>query len=239
MGTSSLTDSNLKISTTKSDRLFYDTYRYVLFFRMPGVETLRCCKGKEIDDVAASIDQRLLQRQQYRSKNWGGNWKPLINWATETQACREDLVDLAVAVLSQGAGVRFVVTKNQGYLYSNDVAGLHTIAKKHYMQSTTLREAVIDRPRNTVRLKKSQHLLRTYFNNSRLTAENKARLINFFNNNVNEIRYSPSLADWVSPKSNWHWVSDHLFFDHNDTKLLLMLGLVCPGIVKKTLDIID
>jgi len=206
---------------------------------MHGVENLRGCKGKEIDDVAASIDQRLRQRQEYRSKNWGGNWKPLINWATETQACREDLVDLAVTVLRQGAGIRFVVTKNHGYLYSNDVASLRTIAKKHYMLSTNLREAVIDRPRNTVRLKKRKHLLRSYFNNTRLTEENKARLINFFNNHVNEVRPSPSLAAYMSPGSRWHWISDHLFFDHNDTKLLLMLGLVCPGLVKKTLDIID
>lgn len=238
MGTSSLIDSNLKINTTKSDRLFYNTYRYVLFFNMLGVENLRGCKGKEIDDVAANVDLRLRQRQHYRVKNWGGNWAPMSSWFDEPPQ-REDLVDLAVTVLSLGAGVRFVVTKNHGYLYSNDVASLHTIAKKHYMLSTTLREAVIDRPRNTIRLKKKQHLLRSYFNNTRLTEENKARLINFFNNNVNEVRPSPSLAAYMLPDSRWHWISDHLFFDHNDTKLLLMLGLVCPGIVKKTLDIID
>ena len=98
------------------------------------------------------------------------------------------------------------------------------------------KQVTIDRPRDTVKLKNPKHLRRSYFNRSRLTEQEKTAIANFFKNNINTIRLSPCLRDWLGQP--FKWTEPYYFVDHNDDAWMVMLSLIRPGLIKKTFSII-
>ena len=98
-------------------------------------------------------------------------------------------------------------------------------------------KAVIDRPKNTIQLKKPQHKFRSYFKITKITSEQKDMLINFLNNQRAGIRVSPALETWITGK--FHRTQDYFFVDHDEISWLTMLALVHPGIIRKTQQIIQ
>lgn len=96
--------------------------------------------------------------------------------------------------------------------------------------------AVINRPRNTVKLKDPVHTDRSYLREIKLTEQQK-RAVSTFLQNQDSIRLSPSLLHWVS-RTGSQWTQAHYFVDHNDTSWLVMLSLICPGVIKNTIKIV-
>ena len=96
--------------------------------------------------------------------------------------------------------------------------------------------AVINRPRNTVKLKDPVHTDRSYLREIKLTEQQK-RAVSTFLQNQDSIRLSPSLLHWVSRPGS-QWTQAHYFIDHNDTSWLVMLSLICPGVIKNTIKIV-
>jgi hypothetical protein len=96
--------------------------------------------------------------------------------------------------------------------------------------------AVINRPRNTIKLKDPVHTERSYLREIKLTDQQK-KSIGTFLKNQESIRLSPSLASWLV-RSGSPWSQGHHFVDHNDTAWLTMLSLIRPGLIKNTIKII-
>jgi len=98
-------------------------------------------------------------------------------------------------------------------------------------------QAVIDRPRDSVRLKESAYSHRTYLR-SVVVNETQKRSISNLLRNQEGIRLSPGLKDWVL-YSNWRtWTESYYFVDHTDAGWMTMLSLVYPGLIKNTIQII-
>jgi hypothetical protein len=95
--------------------------------------------------------------------------------------------------------------------------------------------AVVGRPRNTIQLRNPKYQWRSYFKVGKLTAEQKAHLKNFLANQP-DIRISPALTQWINFK--YTRTQDYFFIDYNESVWLTMLGLVQPGLIRKTLEII-
>ena len=96
---------------------------------------------------------------------------------------------------------------------------------------------MIDRPRNSVKLKESAYSNRSYFR-SVTVSDREKKSIGKFLLNQDSIRLSPGLKEW-SHSYHWRsWTESYYFVDHNDTAWMTMLSLIYPGLIKNTIQII-
>ena len=71
----------------------------------------------------------------------------------------------------------------------------------------------------------------------KLTNQEKENLKNFFTNQTEHIRISPSLHVFLHEKP-YQRTMDHYFIDYNDEQWLTMLALIRPGLIRRTLEIV-
>jgi hypothetical protein len=153
-----------------------------------------------------------------------------------TEQTISDLHRLADLLLTTNSDFKLVVSVNNAHVYANDltlidqISNLSGVTKKEYSR------AVICRPKNTIRLKNPRHAFRSYFKMTKITDEQKTNLKNFLNNQQESIRLSPALSHWASITFNR--TQDYFFIDHNEMSWLTMFGLVHPGLIRKTMQII-
>jgi hypothetical protein len=190
------------------------------------------------------IDQFIERRQVWREiaqQRWTsgrqGNGTILTQrWKEITEKTIADLHSLAEVLLTTKVDFKLVVTVNWGYLYSSDLKFIDQIDQLPQLKNKNYSQAKIDRPKNTIRLKNSRYQHRGYFKMTKLTPEKKTALANFLQNQQANIRLSPALAVWL--KDPFARTQDYFFIDYNTESWLTMLGLVHPGLIRKTVAII-
>jgi hypothetical protein len=131
--------------------------------------------------------------------------------------------------------IRTSVSGGVAYIYGNNLDFLTGLTDSDYIHSPEITEVYLDRPRDTVMLKKSNYQYRTYFRDCNITSENRQYLHNWIRNQQ-DIRVSPGLQEWLT--NNWRNLYSNYFFDHNDIRLTQMLGLILPRALKATKTIV-
>lgn len=228
MGTLSLTTSHLNFKKVSSDRLFYGQWQYCVKFYFQEVTALR-----KLDH--ASIDETLDRRLEWREKT---------QWGAANSFFKEITVDLRLRLhllcdyLQPLQDVKIVFSTNHAWIYTNDIDLLADIDRYPDITHRYYTEAVVDRPIDTVLLKSSQFKQRSYFRCVKLTVQEKSNIKEFVTNNEEFIRASKSLKDWWADWSKSTYLMDHYFIDHNNTTHLTMLGLIRPGLIRKTKQIV-
>jgi hypothetical protein len=204
------------------DRLFYDQYRYCISFHLVDANALRTNKPLCHNE----IDKNIARRE---------SWRVRFGHKAVTQD-EIDRLHIACDVLSNTAGTyKKVIYSNHLYVYSNDLALLQSLNDLDFVKYPVLTEAQVILPRDTILLKKSKYNFRTYFKMRGVTKQQIATLNDFFNLNKELINPSPSLKHSLA--RNTHWLMDYQFADHSDPKLITVINLICPGITRKTLNI--
>lgn len=218
-----------KFTAVGSDRLFYDQYRYCMTAGIDEVTCLRRLDHKYIDHV-------LNVRKKYSAI---GSWVPSrgrssVRITDETVANLHKLCDVLTAVNHK---FKLVVEFGNMRLYTNDCALFDEIAASDVkFNFVHFKQAVIDRPRNSVKLKNPRHLYRSYLSQIKLSDQEKRAIVRFLQNNSDSLRLSPCLSRWTT--ESFKWVYSHYFIDYNDHSNALMLNLIRPGLIKKTVDIL-
>jgi hypothetical protein len=128
------------------------------------------------------------------------------------------------------------VTGDQIWIYANSLMFLNSFTQLPGVVWPAFSEAVIDRPLDTIRLRDSKHTRRTYLKEQAVSAEQRQRLRDFFNNYQDSIRLCPSLNRWIVYATGRR-IFGYYFVDHDDDGWLLMLNLVHPGLIRKTMSI--
>ena len=149
----------------------------------------------------------------------------------------QDLYNVCDVLVAAGKSqFRHVVSGNLLRVYTNDVALFDQLLLANptfnYREFT---EAVVDRPKDTIQLKNPHHKYRSYFKRTKLEVTEKKIVANFLANYQGSIRLSPCLQDWVT--QSFRYTEPYYFVDHDDTAWLVMLSLVRPGLIKKTVSI--
>lgn len=226
------------------DRLFYDKYEYCAAFTLAEANAL-----DELDHV--HIDYILRRRDEWRhdyQHQWSSVYTSgttltadidhfLNRWAPITKETYRDLHNIADFLLLQKADYRLVTTSNTGRIYTNDPDFVKKINKRPELHDKVFTRAHVTRPRGTIALKKPIHTHRSYFKYTALTQAEKDRISKFLQLNAESIRPSPSVSWWLT--KHGFALQDHWFIDHDGDSWLMMLSLIKPGIVRKTLDIIQ
>jgi len=218
--------------TVVKDRLFYSQFEYCVRFHLEEVSCLRTLDHAHIDSM---IERRIAWRRIDQTLS-----RPQITQLSNqsnkiTDATVENLHTLADVLLTTSANFKLVVSAFTGYVYTNDLILIDQVAKLPGVSYVEYSRAVVGRPRNTIQLRNPKYQWRSYFKVGKLTAEQKAHLKNFLANQP-DIRISPALKQWINFK--YTRTQDYFFIDYNESVWLTMLGLVQPGLIRKTLEII-
>jgi hypothetical protein len=234
--TLSLTTPQFK--TVKKDRLYYDRFEYCLGFCLDEVSCLRVLDHDHIDRVIANRKQwREIAQQRWlagRQRHGIGLSRQYRREITEKTV--EDLHGLATVLIDTDSEFKLVVSVVQGYVYTNDLSLISQLDCRPELTNKTYTRSEICRPKNTIQLKNPQHAHRSYLQTTKLTAQQKQQLIDFFHNQQDQVRLSPALKSWIAQAFNR--TQDYFFIDHDSLAWLTMLSLVQPGIVRKTMHII-
>jgi len=231
-----LSRSSLKFNPVLKDRLFYDQYRYCIKFYIQEASVL-------VSLDHAQIDSRLTRRVEWRetliqTRVQVFNVFPTRSKKLEiTQETRQHLHELCDVLLAFTDQFKLVVSEHHCWVYTNVVKVIQQLSDLQILKNKQFSEAIINRPKNTILLKNSSYQYRSYLQSTNLTSADKTKICNFFNNQQDSIRLGPALTRWTGTKFNR--TQDYFFIDHFGESWLIMLNLVHPGLIRKTVHIIS
>lgn len=243
MDTLSLIASNLEPNPVKTDRLFFDQYRYCVRIIVSDVSCVRELKNKDLDlDQARTAVNRSFEKRREARLRWG-----LIKHNADTnKKLREQrlaqLMSVTEFLYPYRSDIKMVFSGDWGTFYSNDLDFVHAFISKDFSLDVEFREAVIDRPRNTVRLESSQFDHRSYFAEKSIDPAVKQNLKKYLMAQ-SDLRIGPGLKTWLNEQhyySRWrqNWSQRYFFIDHNDAGFPVMINLIVPGLIRKTISIV-
>ena len=222
----------LKFKTRNRDRLFFDQFRYGLRCRISHITAIRNYTGDfEADSVRT---HRMLDLYKRWHSHVNGVKFDAKDYITPWE--RNNVIDFLSQLCGATDPVRTAVSNNIVWVYSNDLEFLKGLAKSgEYDRRPEITEVHLDRPRDSIMLKKSDYQYRTYFRDCNLTLENRQYLQNWIHNQQG-IRLSPGLQEWIT--KDWRNLYSNYFFDHCDMRLTQILGLIVPQAIKTTKTIV-
>jgi hypothetical protein len=227
---------NLEFKSVTKDRLFYSRFQYCLGFNLDEATCLRELDHAMIDDLI----QRRKQWQEVAQQRWiNGRQNTTIlsrRWKAITEKTVTDLHTVADVLLTSTAEFKLVVSVHQGYVYTNDLTLLTKLDGMSELTFKTRTQAQVDRPQNTIRLKKSNYNFRSYFRARHLSAQEKQQLVGFLKTQQDFVRTSPAMIQWT--KDPFNRLQDYYFVDHDSQQWLTLISLVSPGIIRKTIQIL-
>jgi hypothetical protein len=233
--------TRLKFKHVAKDRLFYGEWQYCVSFRLPEVSVVKVIDHDYVDTF---IERRkswieISQQRWSRIPMIGGNKTNRLTskiTRTITDQNVEDLHTLVEILLDTDVAFKLVTSVDQAWIYSNNKKLIYRLANTPQFTQQQFTQAVVTRPKDSIKLNNPRHTHRSYFKSMKLSDNEKDTLINFFHNQQDNIRISPAFLAWLN--SPYHRSQDYFFMDHSGDSWLVLLSLVKPGIVRKTLDII-
>lgn len=227
-----ISESNdLKLRPIASDRLFYDRWRYCIKIYLNEISAMRGLPDSE------TIDKILSERDHWRQQvrlRWPGTNIIHANRSISAED-RENLKSFAEFLRPQTHNFKITISVSLAWIYTNDINLLTDIIDLPYVKSYGINEATVVKPRDVVVLKNSKHTHRSYFRSCKLDADQKEKLCNFLHSQT-DIRISSALNQWLDV--HWTRTQDYYFVDHVGENWTLLLSLICPRIIRKTLPIV-
>jgi hypothetical protein len=186
----------------------------------------------------------MIDRVIARRKEWGrrlarspnpGSWL----WQ-ELDITDRDIANLHTMCdfLSQDDRDRkIMISGNWIYVYSNDPDLLTDIASLDFLDTTKMlytRVKLVGSP-GTIVQKNPKYQKRSFLRSMVISPEQQQNLRNFLENQESA-RVSPAL-EYALGRDLMTRTMDYFFVDHDDDSVLIMLSLIVPNIIRKTLPI--
>ena len=208
--------------TDSRSRLYYNQYQYSASFALPGAHRVRNYKNE--DTIVASV-------RDYNSNVVTRTWGDPILYSQ-----LENHLTISRLLKTSSEPYKHISSYDWMYIYTNDVALLEAISQSPAVTDAKYSQAVVDLPNDVVLLKHSKYQYRTYFKSMSISTESSTRVRNFLLDRTNCYRFTPGLKYMLQTRKQMYF-RDYYFVDHHDPGDMLMLALVCPGIVRKTMPI--
>ena len=188
------------------------------------------------------IDERLTRQQEWREKmrqRWPSDQINRYH-SIISDVVRSNIHAMADFVLGITSPYKIIVENKTMRLYTSDLDVVQAVESLDYVQQRRYSQVLVDRPRDTIRLKKSPHQLRSYFKETRISPEDKQAIAQFLAGQK-DIRVCAGLQAWLDDKRSIYatkWTRDYFFVDYINPSWLTLFNLVRPGLIRKTVDII-
>jgi hypothetical protein len=188
----------------------------------------------DLDQVSAVVAKRYDQRANY-TRFFNTTYRSTVTSKQEDLENLQAMVRILWPVRDQ---IKLVFSGDWGYVYANDKQLLKSIGRQNYVHTYYIKEAVVTRPKDTILLQSSPYQFRSFLKERLWTIDDKKRILAYLENQP-DIKISRGLKHWLKYDTRWHWSRRYHYFDHNDAKIELMLQLICPGIIRTTMPIIE
>jgi hypothetical protein len=219
----------IKFKSVKSDRLFYDQYKYCATIGIDEATALRTLTREYIDHVI-----KLRKKHRAHTHAWISPWRKS---GPITQEVVDSLYTLCDILTNTRCQYKLIVEYSCIRVYTSDVEFVKELAHAEVKKRWEgFKEACVDRPRDTVKLQNPKHKYRSYFVRARINDQEKTAIVQFLKNNQSTLRLSPCLNDWL--RQPFKFTEPYYFVDHDDDAWIVMLSLIRPGLIKKTISII-
>lgn len=205
------------------DRLFYDHYRYCMRFELAHSGRMRSLAHKDIIE----------------SCEWANNVSRIQGvWVKSvSQDQVKHMLELSDVLTSTDVEFKRIVFTQWQNIYTNDTALFDKIATVSAITHKTYHEAVIDQPRDTVILSHSDYKWRSYFKERWYSQEQMNMLANFITSRPEQFSLTNNWRKRLTKR--YCWITRTFFVDHHDAKDVVMLNMVIPGCVRKTMPIVQ
>ncbi|WP_353484920.1 hypothetical protein [Haliscomenobacter sp.] len=184
------------------------------------------------------LDRRLENYYgRYRAGYSSGTYSPGTNAPSQADAQqRGDLHNMCDLLRALPKSCKIMIQYDHVFLYTNQLTTLEHMSQVEYIYRWLVGEAVIAYPKNTVMLQNPVHQYRTFLKSRWWDPDTSARIKKFLLGRQDLFRIPRGFCEKLERPGRLA-TRDHHFVDHDDPDLLLMLSLVCPGIINKTLPI--
>jgi hypothetical protein len=220
-----LLSNKIKIQTDTRDRLYFDQWQYSIAVSQSRISDIR---GLDLEDTKKLVEYKSS------SKFLQGRYTP--NIVTNIYATLNFFA-------AESEPFKLTLSGNWAYVYTNDAAlANRLVAACPGANVRFVKKAEVSQPRDVVVLSHSDYAYRTYLRSMWVDDQQIGNLDNFFAAQ-NDVNVSPCKSFQKFLKSNKayksHWLANHYFIDHNDPGYPLMVSLVVPRVVRKTLPIVQ
>jgi hypothetical protein len=211
----------LDIKTTPRDSPYYKDYHYSAQFYLQNAPAIRNLSH-------SGIDAYVNYRKELRAYT---NWDRQITPANEQKL--HNVCNLFLGFIEP---CKRMVYSSHVYFYTNCFEDLKSVAQHPDVKHFEAVKADICLPKDVVLLKDPKRKFRTYFKERWIPEGQTPILRNFLLNRQDCYDFTPMFKQRLA---NWDrfYTMSHFFIDHDDPKDLLMLELVVPGLIRKTMPI--
>lgn len=182
-------------------------------------------------DIDRLIDIRNRYRQEY-SRNSRPYKVPDI-----ALDIRQQIHEIADILIKTKEDYKFNTSYRAMWLYTNSEDLINKLDKLEFISKIKVSEVVINRPRDTVKLKNPRHTHRSYFRFLRPTVDDRRRIVKFLTTHESHIKPSPALTRYLV-NDGFPFILEYFFIDYTGESWVTMLTLLYPGLIRKTLSII-
>lgn len=236
------TNSSPVLDTKKSDRLYFNKYQYCLNFHLSRAGCLRNLAKDDVHDLEFLVTQRFVRQTRWGWLGPSATYRDDISTEAYKQRVLDDLITAARILHPHLELMRMIVSGHYVYLYSNNLDTLQELTKiPQFSVCAKLCQIEIDRPANTILLHNSLYLKRSYFRERWIDASRKEALQNFLTRQ-DDIRLGPALKSCLNGKNISYkgetLLQRYFFFDHNSDSTAVMLELVAPGTIRRTVPVL-
>lgn len=211
------------IKSAPRSSLYYRDYCYATQFYIRDASSLRTLTHQGIINYV---------KHRYSNRNWSDRWGE----PGPTDSQMENLFDMCDRLLACKEPYKKMVYYNHVYLYSNSLEDLEHIAAAPYIDLESVTQADVCLPDNVVLLKEPKRKFRTYLKDRWIEESQSPILRKFLLSRRDCYDFTPLFKNRLETWDRFYTMS-HFFIDHDDPKDLMMLELVCPGLIRKTMPI--
>lgn len=218
-----MNNTSTAIRQEPRDRLFFDQYEYRLQFYL---RYAWCMRSFDHGD----IDRRLVN---YHGRYSGSG---MTVSASVDQQHQRNLHDMCNVLLALPTTCKRMIQYDHVFLYSNRLSTLQHVSKISYIDRLQIGQAVVVYPKDTVMLINPVHHYRTFLRAKWWDPDTSARIKKFLLSRQDLFKIPKAFCQKLERPGRLA-TRDHHFVDHDNADVLLLLSLVCPGIINRTLPI--
>lgn len=201
------------------DSFYYGQFRYMARFYLDKASTLRSSSHRDLDRTLDLLSAR----------RWNA---PVV-----TDDIRENLHTVYDQLENLKNPHKKIIFAKWVYFYTNELQDIDSLSQGPMEMKGSVCEALITHQYGTIGQLNPKYKYRTYFSNHRPTVEQINTFRQFIENCGDEVKISPGFRDWLA-NQRIQWILDHYFIDHNDSKIITMIALINPQLIRKTKPIV-